>query len=505
MAERSHREPAVRPTPLADVVRRLKRAGLLVDGVSAPVTVRGVSDDSRSVAPGDLFCAWAGTDTDSHAYVGTAAEAGAVAALVERKVAAAVPQVVVSDGRRAAAVAASHLLDDPAQGKQLVAVTGTNGKTTTVWILRHLLGGRAATASVGTLGVHLPDGSTAENRSSVTTPGPVELVGALRAAADAGAQVVVLEASSHALDQGRLGALTFNVAVFTSFSRDHLDYHGTEAAYLAAKLSLADALKADGALVLNAQEPAWRGLTDRAAGRVLAFAVENGTVTPETARSQVRARRVRLGVSGAEFELVTPFGGASVRLPLLGRHNVQNALAAVAAGLSLDFDVSELAERLATVPQVPGRLELVAERPCPVLTDYAHTPDALQRVLEAVRPLVSGRLIVVFGAGGDRDRGKRPQMGEVAARLADVPVVTSDNPRTEDPESIIDDVVAGMPGLPVRITDRRSAIRHALEMARPDDMVLLAGKGHETYQVVGTERRPFDERVVVRELTEGAA
>jgi UDP-N-acetylmuramoyl-L-alanyl-D-glutamate--2,6-diaminopimelate ligase len=504
MAERSRRAVAVRPTPLSDVVRRLKRAGLLVEGVAEAVTLSGVSDDSRSIAPGDLFCAWTGTGEDSHAYVAAAVQAGAVAALVERRVDAGVPQIVVSDGRRAAATAAAQLLGDPAEGMRLVAVTGTNGKTTSVWVLRHLLGASIPTASVGTLGVHLPDGSAAENRGSVTTPGPVELEDALRAAADAGAQVVAMEASSHALDQGRVGALSFDVAVFTTFGRDHLDYHGTDEAYLAAKLSLADALKADGALVLNAQEPAWRGLADRA-GRVFAFAVENGAGTPETARSQVRARQLRLGVGGAEFELVTPFGGASVRLPLLGRHNVQNALAAVAAGLALGVDVNELAGRLATVPQVPGRLERVADHPCPVLTDYAHTPDALERVLQAVRPLVSGRLIVVFGAGGDRDRGKRPQMGAVAARLADIPVVTSDNPRTEDPESIIDDVLAGMPGTPLRITDRRSAIRRALEMARSDDMVLLAGKGHETYQVVGTERRPFDERIVVRELTEGLA
>ncbi len=504
MTERSRREAAVRPLPLSDVVRRLKRAGLLVEGAADPVTVGGVSDDSRNVAPGDLFCAWSGTDMDSHAYVASAAESGAAAALVERRVAAAVPQVVVSDGRRAASVAATQLLGDPAQAMRLVAVTGTNGKTTTVWVLRHLLAARAATASIGTLGVQFPDGRTVENRRSVTTPGPVELAGALRAAADAGAEILALEASSHALHQGRLGELTFDVAVFTSFGRDHLDYHGTEEEYLAAKLSLADALKADGALVLNAQEPAWNTLGGRAS-RVLAFAVENGTVTPETARSQVRARQVRLGVKGAEFDLVTPFGGASVRLPLLGRHNVQNALAAVAAGLALGMDVNQLVERLSTVPQVPGRLERVADHPCPVLTDYAHTPDALERVLEAVRPVVAGRLIVVFGAGGDRDRGKRPQMGAVVARLADVPVVTSDNPRTEDPESIIDDVVAGMPGSPLRITDRRSAIQRALEMARPDDMVLLAGKGHETYQVVGAERRPFDERLIVRELTEGAA
>ncbi|HKJ92594.1 MAG TPA: UDP-N-acetylmuramoyl-L-alanyl-D-glutamate--2,6-diaminopimelate ligase, partial [Longimicrobiales bacterium] len=301
-----------------------------------------------------------------------------------------------------------------------------------------------------------------------------------------------------------LSALTFDVAVFTSFSRDHLDYHGTEAAYLAAKLSLADALRPDGALVLNAQEPAWHSLAERAQ-RVLGFAVENGHSTPETARSQVRARQVRLGGVGAEFELVTPFGVASVRSPLLGRHNVQNALGAVAAALALGFDVADLAARLATLPQVPGRLERVSDRPCPVLTDYAHTPDALQRVLEAVRPLVDGRLIVVFGAGGDRDRGKRPQMGSVAGRLADIAVVTSDNPRTEDPEAIIDDVVAGMPGSPIRIADRRAAIAHALELAVPGDMVLLAGKGHETYQVVGTERRPFDERVVVRELMEAKA
>lgn len=486
--------------PLSRVLQRLERERLLVRAPEVDPVITGISDDSRTVARGDLFCAWAGTAVDAHRFVPDAAHAGAAAALVEREVAADLPQVLVSNGRRAAAVAAADLFGDPAAELTLVGVTGTNGKTTTVWLLRHLLGAVRPTASIGTLGVMLPGGPL-EGGESLTTPGPVELARTFRHLRDRGIDSVAMEVSSHALDQGRVDALRFNAAVFTNLSRDHLDYHGTLEAYLAAKLTLADLLADGGVAVINADEPAWSDVGSRVP-RTLSFS------TGGSRSADVRAEAIDLGPFGARFRLVTAQGTWPAELPLPGDYNVANALGAVAACIALGDDPARVVAALADVPQVPGRLERIALHPCPVLRDYSHTPDALARALAALRPLVSGRLMVVFGAGGDRDRGKRPLMGAVAARGADVAIVTSDNPRTEDPGAIVDEIEAGMEGRRhLRQVDRRRAIGLALSMAAPDDLILLAGKGHETYQVIGTQKRPFDEKEIVRELiaSQGAA
>ena len=315
-----------------------------------------------------------------------------------------------------------------------------------------------------------------------------------------------MEVSSHALDQSRVHALRFSVAAFTNLTRDHLDYHGSFERYRATKRELVELLRPGGTAVINADESAWDGL-ERRAPNALRFALEDG---PGAAGADIVASEISHSVEGSSFVMRTPRGAADVRLPLLGAYNVQNALTAAAACLALGLELEEVVHELGRAPHVPGRLEQVADRPCRVVTDYAHTPDALERVLSALKAVTPGRLIVVFGAGGDRDRGKRPLMGEVAARLADVAVVTSDNPRTEDPDAIIDEILAGMDGAAAvveRVTDRHEAIRYALDLAEPRDVVLLAGKGHETYQVVGTETRAFDERQVVREWLEakGAA
>ena len=486
--------PAVR---LSEIVARLERAGLLVAAPGADPALAGVSDDSRRVRPGDLFCAWVGTAVDAHRFVPAAEQAGAAAVLVERQVSgSSLPQVVVTDGRRAAALAASAVYGDPGEALRLVGVTGTNGKTTTVWLIRHLLGLRWASASLGTLGVILEDGQPLEGSESLTTPGPVELARTLRGLVDRGIRAAAMEVSSHALHQGRVESLRFDAAVFTNLTRDHLDYHGTEEEYLAAKELLANLLRDGGAAVVNGDDPAWSGLASRLP-RVIRFGLDADS-------ADLVATDVDVAADGTRFRLVTPAGEYPVELPLLGAFNVQNALGALGACMALGLDAGELVERLATVPQVPGRLERIAERPCPVLRDYAHTPDALNRALVTLRPLVAGRLIVVFGAGGDRDRGKRPLMGSIAAALADVPIVTSDNPRTEDPEAIIDDIVAGMGDVSyIREVDRRRAIAKALELARPGELILLAGKGHETYQILGTEKVPFDEREIVRALAGG--
>jgi UDP-N-acetylmuramoyl-L-alanyl-D-glutamate--2,6-diaminopimelate ligase len=482
------------PIPLSRVVERLRVENLLRDAPREEAMVEGVSADSRVVLPGDLFCAWSGTTRDAHVFVDAAATAGAVAAVVERAVDATIPQLLVTDGRTAAAVAADEVMGRPGRSLVLAGVTGTNGKTTTVWILRHVLSRRFATASLGTVGAVLRDGIPLPGAEGLTTPGPVGMATTMRAFVEHGTEAVAMEVSSHALDQGRVSALRFNVAVFTNLSRDHLDYHGSLERYRATKREFVELLAPDGVAVINAEEPAWDGL-ERRAPSALRFAVGGGRGARD---ADIVATAVTCTASGSRFRLESPAGRADVEFPLPGAYNVQNAVAAAAASLALGFGMDDVVVGLESAPQVPGRLERVADWPCAVFTDYAHTPDALERVLASLKEISPGRVIVVFGAGGDRDVGKRPLMGEVAGRLADVMVVTSDNPRTEDPDDIIDQILAGVDRRDaVRITDRRSAIERALEMARPEDVVLLAGKGHETYQVLGTETIPFNERRIV--------
>jgi len=472
----------------------LTRAGLLV-GVRGPLPERltMITDDSRQVVPGSLFVAVRGTTRDGHDFLPAVADRAA-AAVVEDASRTQLPALVVTDARRAAPVAAAAAYGEPARALRLIGVTGTNGKTTTVGVLRHLLdegtGGRSA--SIGTLGVLVgSEGTPSPGGGGLTTPGPIELQRVLRALADAGVTTVAMEVSSHSLHQRRVDGLRFAAAVFTNLTRDHLDYHGTMDAYVAAKARLLDYLRDDGAAVINADDRAWQ---------VLARAPHQVRFSLADADADVRATDVRYTARGSEWTLEAGGARADVRLPLVGDFNVANALGAAAAAWTLGVPADTIAARLTSLPQVPGRLERIHDHPT-VLRDYAHTPDALERALLAVRPFAARRLLVVFGCGGDRDRGKRPQMGAIAERLTDHAIVTSDNPRTEDPDRIIDDIVAGMHGTNhERITDRRDAIARALAIAAGDDVIVLAGKGHETYQIRGTTSYPFDERAIVREL-----
>lgn len=479
---------------LEAVAAALDAAGLLVERRGAlPSEAADITDDSRRVTGGSLFVAVRGAERDGHDYLDAAERAGAVAAIVEGPSRTGLPALVVRDGRRAAGYAAAAAFGRPADALRLVGVTGTNGKTTTVNILRHLLDEPAArAASIGTLGVLLgSEGDAVPGGDGLTTPGPIELQRLFRALVDADVGSVSMEVSSHALQQRRVDGASFDIAVFTNLTRDHLDYHGTMDAYRDAKALLADYLRPHGVLVVNADDPGWRVLP--AGRRRVAFSVRAGG-------AEAHASDIRYGSRGSTWMLVLAGDRVCVKLPLVGDFNVANALAAAAAAWAMGLAPARIAERLATLPQVPGRLEMISDAPT-VLRDYAHTPDALERALCAVRPFATGRLIVVFGAGGDRDRGKRSEMGAIAERLADRVILTSDNPRTEDPERILDDIASGLqrPGYE-RIEDRRQAIAHALAIAGPEDVVLLAGKGHETYQVRGTEKVPFDERQIVREL-----
>ncbi len=473
-----------------DAVGEVLRSADLLREMHAPgdVAVLGVCQDSREARPGDLFLAWKGTGVDAHDFVAEAAGRGAVASVVERALDVEIPQLVVSDGRRAAALAAEAVMGSPSSELFTLGVTGTNGKTTVAFLIRHLMGSSMPTAVIGTLGLIDREG-VRPGSERLTTPGPVQVAVWLRDLADGGIGAVVIEASSHALEQHRLDGVSFDVVVFTNLSHDHLDYHGDLAAYFAAKARLVDLATDDGTVVVNLSDPAWDGLD--IAGRVLrTFALES--------EADVRGSALELDAEGSGFTLTVDGEERRVRTPLLGRYNVENALAASAAALAAGVSLDDIVERLGEAPQVSGRLEAVVTSPFLVLIDFAHTPAALESALSVVKPLTQGRLIVVFGAGGDRDRAKRRPMAEAVRRMADVVVLTSDNPRTEDPETILDDLASGLVGVDYeRVTDRRAAIEVALREARPGDTVVLAGKGHETYQVVGTEKQDFDERAIV--------
>lgn len=477
------------------VETRLDEAGLDPGWIGTPPPrFSGVTEDSRRVEPGALFCAVRGHTVDGHEFVAEAASAGAGAAVVEREVPGVdLPQLAVADTRRALAHLASLFHGDPARGLRLTAVTGTDGKTTTAWLIRHLLADGESAASLGTLGVVGPSGE--RTPGDLTTPGAVETCRRLAALRDAGVRHVAMEASSHALAQRRVDGLAFDTVVLTNLTREHLDYHADMESYRQAKLRALTLLRAGGACVLNADEPAWSDV--EAAER---------TTYGRSAGADVRALDVRREEGGSRWRLAAGDEEVAVRLPLPGGFNVDNALAAAAVALRAGRSVGAVARRLGAASQVPGRMEILARRPSLVVRDYAHTPDALRRVLDELRPL-DGRLVVVFGCGGERDRGKRPLMGRAAAD-ADLAVVTTDNPRSEDPADIAREVVEGMEGAEHRVVlDRRDAIAAALEATGPGDVVLLAGKGHEDYQDLGDERIPFDEAAIVRELTgeEGSA
>ena len=482
-----------RALALSALVALLREHGLVraVVGEGDP-RIGGASHDSRALEPGDLFLAWAGSATDAHRFVGAAVAAGAPAAVVERAVEAVeVPQVVVTDGRRAAAFVADALHGHPSRSLRLAAVTGTNGKTTTALLLRHLLAGHTPAAAVGTLGVIGPD-ATPRGGGALTTPGPVEIARTLRALADEGVEWVVMEASSHALDQHRLDALELDLAIFTNLSLDHLDYHETFSRYRDAKLRLVELLGVEGRVIVNAAEPAW--------GRIeLTRLVRYGVDTA----ADVVADEVTSHPGGSRFRLRAGTWSTHAEVPLPGRFNVENAVAALAAAVTAGVPLDMAVARLATAPQVPGRMEVVvrgADSAIHIIIDFAHTPDALENLLLTARTLTPATLRVLFGAGGDRDPSKREPMARAVARHADRIWLTSDNPRTEDPDAILDDLEVGMGGADYRREpDRAAAIRGVVAEAEAGDVIVLAGKGHELWQVVGSERRPFDERVIVHE------
>lgn len=479
-------------TTLRDLVAALDQAGLLRQAPAAWPAIAAVTQDSRQVTTGTLFCAVPGTARDGHAFLEDAVRRGAAAAIVGEARTIPVPTVLVADARKALAVVAAAWHGRPADGLRLIAVTGTNGKSTTVSVTRHLLNSSGTAGSIGTLGAFDGAGAPAGPDVALTTPGALELHAALAALRARGVDTVVMEASSHALHQLRLHGLVFSAAVYTNLTHDHLDYHGDLQSYLAAKLMLSEQMSEQGTDVVNADDPAWEALPQRDGRRRVLFGRSN--------RAAVRGDDLVLDEQGSAFSIAFGADHRQARLPLLGEFNVSNALGAAAAAWALGISPADIVSRLASAPQVTGRMEQIASGGFVVLRDYAHTPDALDRAIKALRPITRGRLVVLFGCGGDRDRRKRPVMGRIAARGADLAIVTSDNPRTEDPERIVDEIETGMEGVAhLRITDRREAIGRAVAMLEAGDCLLLAGKGHETYQILGTTRVPMDERLIVAE------
>ncbi|NET55010.1 MAG: UDP-N-acetylmuramoyl-L-alanyl-D-glutamate--2,6-diaminopimelate ligase [Symploca sp. SIO2E6] len=466
--------------------------------------VKGLSTNSHACQPGDLFIGMQGTRVDGGEFWESAIASGAIAAIVSPQAAAKCPPqgnacvVTAENITTACAQAATGFYGYPAQQLQLVGVTGTNGKTTTTLLIEYLLSCAQPpqpTALFGTLYTRWPG---FEQTAAYTTPFAVELQQQLSAAVTAGCQLAVMEVSSHALAQSRVLGCPFEVAVFTNLTQDHLDFHRDLEDYFAAKALLFSPDYLQGRAVINADDPYGKRLIEKLdAEQVWSYSVNNSAADLWTSDLNYEPN----GVSG---KLHTIAGEAPFSLPLVGQFNIANMLAAVGAALHLGLDLDCIVAALPKFPGVPGRMERVEIQPkqeISVIVDYAHTPDSLQNMLTAARPFIKGKIICVFGCGGDRDRTKRPQMGKIAAELSDVPVVTSDNPRTEDPEKILQDILAGIPATiePIVISDRATAIRNAILQAQPGDGVLIAGKGHEDYQILGTEKIHFDDREQARE------
>jgi UDP-N-acetylmuramoyl-L-alanyl-D-glutamate--2,6-diaminopimelate ligase len=474
-------------------LRALVEGAIPCDASRLPrVPVTALAEDSRRVRPGTLFVAVPGVREDGARYAADAARRGAVAVVAERPLPIPVPTLVVGDARAAGADLAAAFHGRPAESLACVGVTGTKGKTTTTFLLQAALEGAGLRAGlVGTVEIRM-----GERRipAAHTTPGAMELQSHLAGMVVEGCTHAVLEVSSHALAQGRTRGIPFRACVLTNLASDHMDYHGSAEAYRAAKARLFEEMPEDAVAAINDADANADWFAERARGRVLRYGFD--------ARCAVRAEDPEVGPDGVGFTLRVPGGRARLRSPLLGRHNIENILAAAAGAHGLGLPVETLTSGLGRLAGVPGRLERVdgGDRGFRVLVDYAHTEDSLRRVLGFLRPVTPGRLLVLGGCGGDRDRTKRPRMALAMAELADEAVFTSDNPRTEDPDAILAEMAAGVPaGTPFTvIADRRAAIAALVGRARPGDTVLIAGKGHENTQDLGSRTVPFDDREEAR-------
>lgn len=470
-------------------------------GGDQQVKIGNICYDSRQAGPGSLFVAISGFRSDGHRFIGNAIDRGAVAVVVEKKdtVPQGVPWLEVPNTRQALGDLAAEFYHHPGRALRMIGVTGTNGKTTTTHLISAILeaAGRPV-GLIGTLGNRLGD---LWLDTAHTTPEASDLQQLLEQMRRASLKACVMEVSSHALQLERVRGLGFDAAVFTNLTQDHLDFHGDLSSYRSAKTRLFGLLDRNRTgnqyAVLNRDDPASEAMARSARAQLVYYGVKE--------RADVNAADIRLSPEGLCFRVNWPEGSTELKLNLTGMFNVYNTLAAWAVGWQEGISAETMAGALAGVPGVPGRFEKVDEgQPYSVIVDYAHTPDGLENVLRAARALTKGRLILVFGCGGDRDRGKRPKMGAIAGELSDLAVITSDNPRSEDPRAIIDDIMEGFLGVRTDrylvMPDRRKAIGLALAEAQPSDVIVVAGKGHETYQIVGDQVLPFDDRQIVREF-----
>ena len=498
-------------TPITDKIlpmrldQMIEGTGLRLQGDGGQTIIRDLTDDSRQVEPGWAFVARKGSQLDGHCFIPEAVQRGAVAIIAQEQFELP-PQVAQATGTKInpviTAKLAERFFEQPSSQLRLIGVTGTNGKTTTACLTQHLL--QDAGTPTGLIGTLYTDdlGPAGRKPSKLTTPPAIELSRILARMVRNGCRAVVLEVSSHAAHQGRTAALEFDAAVFTNLTSDHLDYHQNLEAYAAAKALLFEQLGRNGWAILNADDlNAKRMVRDSIAQRFWTTVDMSATGTKAGCRAEI----LELTAQFSRARLDGPWGSTVVSLPLIGRHNIANALQAAAAAQCITNIEQTLRGSLEHCPSIPGRLERVdcqpnrmaGQKTPAVLVDYAHTYDALDKVLTTLKPITPGQLIILFGCGGDRDKTKRPKMGQVASRLADRLWITSDNPRMEDPDRIIREILEGVPQVKREKTrtvpDRAQAIRDAVLSAEPTDTVLLAGKGHEDYQIVGTNRHPFDD------------
>lgn len=472
-----------RSVPLATLLDRLAGSARCIGPVERAVS--SLTIDSRAVTPGALFVALRGERTDGHRFVQQAVERGAVAVVVEEPMhLEGASAIVVPDSARAASQLADTFYGRPSHTLAVAGVTGTNGKTTTTHMIASMMNaGGSPCGVIGTVGAHFGGRTWPLANTTPLAPELHELLAQMR---DAGAKAVAMEVSSHALALGRVSDVRFAAGALTNITRDHLDFHQTFEAYASAKRRLFDAAPH---AVLNADDANGERWSRELRGR------KDVTTYGLRVHADVCPEDVAFHAAGSTFAL----GGTRFDVRLPGRFNVENALCAIATARAMGISDADSARGLASLERVPGRMDHVRGAGIDAIVDYAHTPDALENVLRTARDLTHKRVLVVFGCGGDRDRGKRPLMGEVAARFADRSYVTSDNPRTEDPQAIVEQIAAGMGSSDTRIVvDRAAAIHAAIDDAQPGDVVVIAGKGHEAYQIVGTQTLPFDDVEVAR-------
>lgn len=479
---------------LSELVKHLPFSRL---SVHEDCEIHKIEMDSRAVEEGDLFVCIKGFTVDGHEFVNQAIENGAAAIVAEKELDVQVPVIIVNDTTQALAEIANAFYKNPTEALSLIGVTGTNGKTTVTYLLETIFNKFAQkTGVIGTIQMKIGDETYPVTN---TTPDALSLQKAFRKMADADVETAIMEVSSHALDLGRVNGCDFDVAIFTNLSQDHLDYHKDMDDYLFAKSllfsRLGNTFRPDQRkfAVLNADDEHSKLLERSTAQHILTYGCKNP--------ADVRASNIKLAVTHTEFTLETPVGSVEIDSKLIGMFNIYNMLAASSAAIAKGVPLEVIKEALESIKGVDGRFEAVREgQPFAVIVDYAHTPDSLENVLLTIKEFAEKKVYVVVGCGGDRDRSKRPLMAGIAVKYADEAILTSDNPRTEDPERILQDMVEGIERDNYTvITDRKEAIEHAISIAQPGDIILIAGKGHETYQIVGRTKHDFDDRVIARQ------